>query len=246
MARALRSVDYEPPGEPSLFDRWEADAQTELPPPLAFRDATYRAEIVRLLAPFMEAGRRLVSIGAGNGCAEAALAAAGWDVLATDPAASALRVCRAKGLATARFELLEDPPIGPADVIYCDGVMGHLWDPRSASVPAWCALAALGRRGSVCLASNDLADDDEAAQFAVRASPRAAFYRPPAGWFGRDARSTGRWSVEGEHLYPYQRAGVARRREIVVARLLTDERVVPEDRFQLVVRKRSPTCQMDE
>lgn len=221
----LPSVAYEPPGEPSLFDRWEARTETELAPPLAVRDAEYRSEVVRILRRYRCSGRRLVSIGAGNGHVEATLAADGWDVLATDTAESALRICGAKGLATMRFDVLNDPPVGSFDVVYCDGVMGHLWHPVAASVPAWTALAALGRTGSIGLVSNDLSDDDEAPRFAVRASPTAAFYRPPSGWFSRDARSTLRWSVESEHLYHYERSGAARRREIIVARLLVDERI---------------------
>jgi SAM-dependent methyltransferase len=229
VTRRLPSVSYEPPGEPSLFDRWETGAETELPPPLAVCDGGYRSEVVRMLGRHRDGGRRLVSVGAGNGHVEAALAADGWDVLATDLAPSALRVCRTKGLATVRFDLMEDTPLGHFDVIYCDGVMGHLWTPASASVPAWTALAGLGRTGSICLVSNDLSDDDEAPRFAVRTAPSAAFYRPPAGWFGRDARSTLLWSVESERIYEYVRAGRERRREIIVARLLMDERVGPED-----------------
>ena len=228
MGDRLPSVAYEPPGEPSLFDRWEAGTETELTPPLAVRDAGYRFELVQILRRYGCSRRRLVSIGAGNGFVEAALAADGWDVLATDTAESALRICVAKGLATMPFDLLNDPPVSTFDVIYCDGVMGHLWDPVAASAPAWRALAALGRRGSIGLVSNDLSDDDEGPQFAVRASPTAAFYRPPSGWFSRDARSTSLWSIESQHLYHYERGGAVRRREIIVARLLVDERVEAE------------------
>lgn len=224
MPRRLRSVTYEPRGQPSLFECWEAGVDTTLPAPLAVRDARYRAEVVRIFGRYRHVGLRLVSIGAGNGCVEVALAADGWDVLATDPAASALRICRAKGLATARLALLEDGPIGPFDIVYCDGVMGHLWDPASASsIAAWTALAGLGRRDSICIVSNDLSDDDQDPRFGVRSDPGAAFYRPPAGWFARDARATSLWAVEGERLYAYVRGGVPRRREIVMARLLADE-----------------------
>jgi hypothetical protein len=229
VARQLPSVAYEPPGEPSLFERWEAGADTDLPPPLAVCDPEYRSEVVRIIGCYGNKGRRLVSIGAGNGHVEEALAGEGWDVLATDLAASALRICRAKGLMTAPFDLMEDAPIGHFDVIYCDGVMGHLWHPASASVPAWTALAALGHPDSICVVSNDLSDDDEAPRFTVRTSPGAAFYRPPASWFGRDARSTTLWSVESEQTYEYVRAGAARRREIVVARLLVNEGIEPKD-----------------
>jgi len=220
MASRLPSIRYEPPGEPSLFDRWEQGVDVAMLAPLAVRDATYRALVVELLAPYSRAGARLISVGAGNGHAEAALAQTGWEVLATDPAASALRHCRAKGLCTARFELLSgDASPDAFDAVYCDGVMGHLWDSAGASARAWNALAELGCSGAVCLVSNDLADDDEAVRFKVRSSPDIAFYRPPAGGYAAEALATGRWSLERERIYPYERNGVVRRRELIVVRL---------------------------
>jgi hypothetical protein len=220
VSRHLPSICYEPAGEPSLFDRWEVGSVETVQPPLAVHDPAYRSLVVELLAPYRTSGAQLVGVGSGNGYGERALAGAGWAVLATDPAESALRLCRAKGLATVRFELLSgDTPPGAFDAIYCDGVLGHLWDPANGSGPAWEALAAIGRPGAICLVSNDLSDDDNEPRFVVRASTNAAFYRPPAGRYAAEALTTGRWSLEFERLYRYDRAGVIRRREIVVARL---------------------------
>jgi hypothetical protein len=220
VSRHLPSIRYEPPGEPSLFDRWEARSTETVQPPLAVHDPAYRSLVVDLLAAYRTPGARLIGVGSGNGYGERALANAGWDVLATDPAKSALRLCRAKGLAAVRFELLSrDAPPGAFDAVYCDGVLGHLWDPANGSVPTWEALAALGRPGAVCLVSNDLSDDDDKPRFVVRASVDAAFYRPPAGRYAAEAVATGHWSLEFERLYRYNRAGVMRRREIVLARL---------------------------
>ena len=219
MWRHLPSILYEPAGELSLFDRWESGSAETVQPPLAVHDPLYRSLVVELLSPYRTPGAVLIGVGSGNGYGERALAAAGWDVLATDRADSALRLCRAKGLATARFELLSpDAPPGTFDAIYCDGVMGHLWEPARGSRPAWEALAAVARSGAICLVSNDLADDDEHACFVVRASADAAFYRPPTGRYAAEACATGRWSVEFECLYRYDRAGVIRRREIVAVR----------------------------
>jgi SAM-dependent methyltransferase len=220
VSRRLPSIRYEPAGEPSLFDRWEVRSAETVQPPLAVHDPTYRSLVVELLAPYRTPGARLIGIGSGNGYGERALADAGWDVLATDPTESALRLCRAKGLTAVRFELLShDASPGAFDAVYCDGVLGHLWDPASGSLPAWEALAAVGRPGAICLVSNDLSDDDEKPRFVVRASADAAFYRPPAGRYAAEALATGRWSLEFERLYRYDRAGVMRRREIVAARL---------------------------
>lgn len=218
MSGRLPSVAYERPGRASLFDCWESGQPTDLLPPLSVRDPAYRAHLVHLLAPYRLDHRTLVSVGAGNGFVEAELSAAGWDVLATDPAESALTRCREKGLRTARFALLEDPAPGTFDVIYCDGVLGHLWEPGGRSTRAWTALAELGRAGSICVAANELADGDAKPQFAVRSSPGARFYRPPAHWFERDAAASGRWEPVTRELYHSERAGSARRRELLVLR----------------------------
>jgi len=219
----LPSVEYEPPNEASLFDRWEAGDYTSLLPPISVRDADYRALIVRLLGRYITLGTHLVSIGAGNGFVECDLAKAGWDVLATDRAESALRVCRSKGLRALQFQLMQDGAFGTFDAIYCDGVMGHLWRADVGTRSAWSALADLSRPSGVVLAANELADDDEGPMFAVRTCAAARFFRPPVGWFGLDAMATGRWRVESQLLHAYMRGGTLRRREIVIARLLVDK-----------------------
>lgn len=224
----LPSVEYEPIGEPSLFDLWERGMRAPLAPPVAVVDPEYRRLIVSVVDNAGAPGRRLVSVGAGNGFVEAELRDNGWDVLATDPASSARRCCRAKGLTTSSFTLLEDGSPGVFDVVYCDGVMGHVWTPSTGLRDAWRALASLGRSGSVAVVANDLSDHDVGPQFRVRSLQEARFYRPPAGTCADDARGTG-WDVRSEAVYEYLRGGTPRRREIVVALLLVDERVEPED-----------------
>jgi SAM-dependent methyltransferase len=230
--RYLKSVEYEPAGEPSLFARWADGSRTDLAPPLAVGDPAYRAGIVETFACYLRCGRRLVSVGAGNGFVEAELAAFGWDVVATDCAASARALCRARGLKTAALDVMAHTDVGIFDAIYCDGVMGHLWEPVTRSGSAWRALARLGRAGSICVVSNDISED-RVAQFGVRSDPSAAFYRPPAGTFAKDALATKRWTLVADSTYEYARSGGVRRREILVARLLVDEGIDTEDRSQL-------------
>ena len=227
----LPSISYEPAGNPSLFDQWEAGDPAVLQAPLSVHDASYREVIVGVITALHQMGRRtLVGVGSGNGVVEAELSAAGWDVLATDCAESALRCCRSKGLEVRKFNLMNDDGLCAFDVIYCDGVMGHLWQPGSNSVLAWRALARLGRPGSFAVVSNDLADSDRGAQFAVHASTSAQFYRPPAGSFATDACSTSLWSLDSTRIYSYRRHGDMRRREILLAQLLMNERIEPNDR----------------
>lgn len=229
MGAYLPSIAYEPYGELSLFERWEAGITARLQAPLGVRDELYRSQLVEFIGACWEGRGTLFSVGAGNGCVEVLLAHDGWDVLASDPAESALRLCAAKGLATRRFALMADRPTGLFDVIYCDGVMGHLWNPKLGSTATWSALAELGHGGSMCVVSNDLSDDDETTRFAVRGSSHAEFYRPPRGSYANDALATERWTVVSERIYQYERSGVIRRREILAMRLLADEWIQSED-----------------
>lgn len=214
----LPSIDYEPPGELSLFERWERGLESPLQAPLAVADEDYRAALLKVFAGLRGHGNKVVSIGAGNGRMEFELTTAGWNVLATDPSPRALALCREKGLATSRISLGEDLGLGTFDVIYCDGVLGHLWEPEVGTVRAWEHLGDLAHPGSACVTSNDLSNNAEGVDFTVRSSPGAAFYRPPAGRFGAEAALTGRWQVKSELIYPYERKGIVRHREVLVLR----------------------------
>jgi hypothetical protein len=171
----------------------------------------------------------MIGIGSGNGTGESAFASAGWKVLATDVNPSSLRTCREKGLPALQFDPMTDQGPGMFQAIYADGVFGHLWVRHRACVPAWQRLAKLGAPGAVCLISNDLADRDESSDFAVRTDGGARFYRPPAGALAEDAAATGQWKVRRHDIYEYERKGRVRRRELVIAELLMDERVEPKN-----------------
>ena len=232
MTQRIRSIDYEPDGQPSLYRLWECDSVAAVTAPIAVRSSEYREAVAAMLAQHFRRGATLLSVGAGNGFAEVALMDRGWHVTATDRTADSLVQCQAKGLHTARLDLLSDPPFGQFDALYCDGVLGHLWEAKRGTASAWLALAGHARPGAVCLTSNDLADDDSDACFRVRSDPEAGFYRPPAGWFAQEAARTGLWRQEVDQMYFYQRGGEWRRRELVLMRLLVNDRVVAEHRQQ--------------
>lgn len=216
-ANPLPSIDYEPADGPSLFDRWERDDDSgELPRTLAVRDERYRTFIAAALAASTPPGWRLISVGAGNGFVESDLARIGWDVVATDISSSALAHCAAKGLKVARLDLLAGPPPGRFDVVYADGLLGHLWEAHSGCRRAWRSFEALAAPNAVLCVSNDLADTDEAAQTAVYGSNRARFFRPPDGWFTLDAERNSNWVAQATSQYRYVRRGRSRRREVLV------------------------------
>jgi hypothetical protein len=232
MTRRLKSIDYEPEGEPSMYSLWERDSYAAVTAPIAVRSAEYRDAVADMLAPHFRRGATLLSVGAGNGFAEVTLMERGWHVIASDRTPDSLMHCQAKGLQTARLDLLSDPPLGQFDAIYCDGVLGHLWEVDRGTTAAWLALATHARPGTVCLTSNDLADDSGGPCFRVRSDPDAGFYRPPAGWFAQEAVATGVWAQETDQLYRYERGGEWRCRELVLVRLLVNDWIVPEHRKQ--------------
>jgi 2-polyprenyl-3-methyl-5-hydroxy-6-metoxy-1,4-benzoquinol methylase len=233
MSDHLPSIDYSPPDEPSLFDLWATGQHTPLPAPLACRDVSYQGLIIDLIrthSSLIRVRPTVVSVGAGTGVLEELLAEEGFEVRATDIDSEAIRTCQARGLQTTQFDLLTDTLADQYDVVYCDGVMGHLWQPQRGCLSAWDALADLTLPGGFAIVSNDLADDDQQIQLRVRSNAAARFFRPPAGWYEADANSTQRWTVTSRKLYEYERSGTIRRREILIARLLVNEWVETQDR----------------
>jgi hypothetical protein len=106
------------------------------------------------------------------------------------------------------------------DVIYCDGLLGHLWQSDQGYDLCWIRFAELARLNSLLILSNDLADVDGTPTLNVTGAPEANFFRPPAGWFSRDAEESGSWRVENMRLLRYMRRGHVRRREILALRCL--------------------------
>jgi hypothetical protein len=204
----------------SLFALWERGANTPIPAPLSVRRSRYRRIIVGLIKRQNGPGATVLSLGAGNGFTEADLSAGGFDVVATDRSEIALKYCRQKGLKVVQYEFPEPPPpsLNKFDVIYCDGLLGHLWQPEGSYGHCWTRFAELAKPGSLLILSNDLADTDNTAMLGVFGVPEARFFRPPFGWFAEDAGSRGLWAMETVRVLKYMRRGLTRRREILLLR----------------------------
>ena len=215
--RALPSIAYEPALGPSLYELWESGSRAPTAPPISVTDTDYRSAVVAMLRPHRTQHARLLSVGAGNGFTEQALQRDGWEVLATDCAATAGEFCRRKGLTFRQLCLGTDQPpdLGRFGVVYCDGLIGHMWRERSRTAHAWRALRRLVAEDGLLLTSNDLSDADRA-EFTVRGIPDAAFYRPPAGELAASAATEG-WQLDSIAYYRYDRSG-PRRRELLILR----------------------------
>ncbi|MDQ3802470.1 MAG: class I SAM-dependent methyltransferase [Acidobacteriota bacterium] len=227
---ALPSVDYDGAGEESLFGMWESGGATDMQAPLSVRRPRYRRLIVGILRRYApEPTAHVLSIGAGNGFTEAELVAAGFNVLATDRSEIALRFCERKGLVTAKYEFPEEPPecLRGFDVVYCDGVLGHLWQPAAGCQEFWVKTTKFCHRDALMLLSNDLSETDAAPTLGVRRDPGAKFFRPPAGWFAQDAQASGLWRPGPARVLHYRRYSSPRRREILIlSRSLVDKGVI--------------------
>lgn len=216
--RRIPSITYEPPQGPSLHELWECGSPASIRPPISVIDANYRLAIVTTLQPLRTPNARLLSVAAGNGYTEQALQQDGWSVLATDCAATAGEFCRNKGLHFQQFCLDVDDPsvVGDFDVVYCDGLIGHLWRSQTGTARAWRALRPLVSRGGFLMTCNDLSDGDRA-EFKVRGHPEARFYRPPAGELAAAAAEEG-WRTESTTCYEYERRGPRRRELLLMCR----------------------------
>ena len=215
--RKIPSITYDPPLGPSLYEVWESGARALIAPPLSVTDANYRSAILATLLPYRTPPARLLSVGAGNGFTEQALQRDGWDVLATDCVAAAGEFCRRKGLPFRQLCLETDEPqdLGQFGVVYCDGLIGHLWHEQSGTTHAWRALRRLVTDDGLLLTNNDLSDGDRA-EFKVRGHPGVGFYRPPEGELAASAALEG-WRIQSTADYQYDRSG-PRRRELLLLR----------------------------
>lgn len=216
--RRIPSIVYAPPVGPSLYELWERGVSKPIAPPISVTDADYRWTVVATLRPHRTPPASLLSVGAGNGFTEQALQQDGWEVLATDCVTAAGEFCRRKGVPFRRLCLSTDEPLNIErfGMVYCDGLIGHLWREQSDTTHAWRALRRLTANDGLLLTSNDISDGDRA-EFGVRGHPDARFYRPPAGELATSAASEG-WRVESTTYYSYDRSG-PRWRELLLLRV---------------------------
>ena len=221
--RRIPSIVYGPPLGPSLYEVWENGSRAPTAPPISVIDADYRSAVVATLRPHRTPPARLLSVGAGNGFTEQALQRDGWHVLATDCVAAAGDFCRRKGLIFRRLCLGTDEPpdIGRFGMVYCDGLIGHLWREQSGTTHAWRAIRRLVASDGLLLTCNDISDGDRT-EFRVRGHPDARFYRPPAGELAASTAAEG-WRVESTAYYRYDRGG-PRRRELLLLRPVSELR----------------------
>lgn len=154
----LQTFYLSEPNDHSLFDTWEqgrprGDATTP-----SICSTTYRWWILEHLRNALARDRRklLLSVGAGNAFVERVLCREGYLVLAVDALEAAVRLARKGGVPAIHENLLEWEPRPECwDVIYADGLLGHLHDEDDGVQPVLCGLqSSLSANGAIVI-SND-------------------------------------------------------------------------------------------
>jgi SAM-dependent methyltransferase len=207
------------PQDLTIYEIWEAGgAFNDSITPSTFVPA-YRAHIVEKILAVSTLGETVFSIGCGNGFVEADLLGRDRAVKAMDYNDEAVELTRRKGVAafTADFFELTPADLADVDVVYADGLLGHLFHPELEVAPALSKIASLNpRAGTRLVFSND--------------SPR-----DPAAAYAPHDRLDGFWFVSKDYLaqrlaefgfppietyyFPYQRpVSGTRNRTICVAR----------------------------
>lgn len=180
----------------------------------------YRSHVVLKVLTLTEEASNILSLGCGNGFVEGDLVANGRNVKAVDCLEEAVELTRAKGVDAfvSDFFTLEPRHFEGIDVVFGDGILGHLFDPEQEMKPALTKLASLGLKpGSWLVFSND-SPREQGVQFA----PHGVV---PGFWFiSRDylQKSLGSFGFEPveSYYFPYLRplSGM-RNRTICVARV---------------------------
>ncbi len=103
--------------------------------------------------------KRILSIGSGNAFVEHDLHQRGYTILASDPNPDAMKLAQKKGVPFVLADVNQwEPQEKDFDLIYCDGVMGHLYQPESGFRTLFRRLLGwLRPNGGNILISNDAA-----------------------------------------------------------------------------------------
>lgn len=206
-------------GGGSLFDIWErAEAWGDSVTPTTYVPR-YRAWMLGKLEGYVAgtADDRILAIGCGNGMIESELERHGHDVLAIDILPQAVELARRKGVnAVVADAATWEPPHRCWDLLYADGVLGHLYDDEEEAGAILTRFRAWLKPGTgVLVVSNDapVGTGDVMAATGVE-----GFHWLSGAFIGRELERAG-FSVCESEEFPYERplSGV-RQRAVVTAR----------------------------
>jgi SAM-dependent methyltransferase len=204
----------------SLYKIWErGEAFNDSITPSIFVPE-YRSHVVLKALTLTGEASNILSLGCGNGFVEGDLVTHGRNVRAVDCLEEAVELARAKGVDAfaGDFFALEPHHFEDIDMVFGDGILGHLFDREEEMKPALNKLASLGLKpGSWLFFSNDPPRDPEV--------PFAPHEVVPGFWFlsrnylHASLASFGFDPVES-YYFPYRRpVSGLRNRTICIARV---------------------------
>lgn len=145
-------------GKPSIYHIWEQGrGRGDVTTP-ATSSPAYRRWMGDLLRGFLAEGpdSGLLSLGCGNAMIEAGIAADGFRLLGVDALEHAVKLAIAKGVDAVCADVLNwTPPPGPWTVLYADGILGHLYNPRTGLRNVLKRFQSWLPEGGVLVISND-------------------------------------------------------------------------------------------
>jgi predicted TPR repeat methyltransferase len=201
----------------SIYDAWEEERPYNGWTTAAVADKGYRRYMVALLRSSVidRPSVRLLSLGCGNAFVESELASEGFNIDGVDLHERSVALARSRGVNAKIGDIFTwSPPFREYGVIYADGLLGHLYDPRESTldtalerVRSW--LAADG----VLIISNDLCSPTEH----VIASPTGIQFYRFSREFIIDALRAVRLSCKSMEVYPCFPAAQRRDRLVVTA-----------------------------
>jgi len=180
----------------------------------------YRFHIVLKLLSLTRDGDTIFSVGCGNGFVEGDLARLERTVRAIDCNEEAVELTRKKGVDafTADYFALEPADLAGVDLIYGDGILGHLFDPDEGLRLVLLKLASLDLKSGAHLVFSNDAPRDPKQEFAPHERV-ADFWFLSRNYLQKTLSSFGFEPVE-DYYFPYLRpiSGM-RNRTICVARV---------------------------
>lgn len=176
----------------------------------------YRQWIVNRLRMLLEfdPSRRVLSVGCGNAFVEEILHRDGYETTCLDLNDVAVEIARGKGLPAFAADIYEwEPEVKDWDLIYGDGVLGHLYVEGSGCQTALARLKTWLKPGSgAILISNDSGvGDDVVAVPAVR-----GFYHLSERFIKSQLEEAGFTLIESA-VYPYERPLSGMRKRVIVS-----------------------------
>lgn len=193
------------PGSKSIYEIWENGG--------AFNDSItpstyvpeYRAHIGDAIRALTTEGSQVFSLGCGNGFVEGDLVRSGRNVRAIDCNDEAVRLTRSKGVDAfkADYFTLSPADVVRTDLLYADGLLGHLFDAQRRLAPAFSKLTSLSlRRGAYLIFSNDSPSNPEA-DFSAHQHVKD-FWFISKSYLGSSLTSYG-FAVHETYYFPYLR-----------------------------------------